>query len=687
MLPANDQRLIGFSSQAAQDQRSLEADLLGYLSPQRFRQHLQAISSDPHPAGSEANERVAAYMERVMREAGWAVEMPTYDVHLPVASSSHVALITPVRRPLNQQEDILSDDPYSAHPDLEPAWLAYSGSGDITGQVVYANYGRLEDFRQLHQMGVDLAGRVVIARYGGNFRGYKAHYAQEAGAAALLIYSDPADGGYASGLPYPEGRWLNDSSVQRGSLQTLPYPGDPLTPDGPAVSADRGTPPVRLAPEQVALPAIPVAALPYGSAVEILKRMSGEAVPKGWQGSLPHAYRVTGGEDLMVRVRVEQTCRMRRIANVIGTLAGEAEPDRWIVLGCHYDAWTFGTADPNSGTAALLMLAEALGAQARAGKRPRRSIVIAHWDAEELGMIGSVEWVEEHLAGIKRSAVAYLNADMAATGPAFGASASPPLRGPMAAAADSVPALDGEGSAYARWLAASGGDAPNWSIPGGGSDHVGFLARAGIPVAQASFGSPVPVYHSAYDNMTWYERFADPDFASGPALAAVDGLLALRLANADILPLDAGAWPTDLEAHLDYLDARSAALGFAGDLLPAREAIRRLREAVTAWEEARDGYLERGALSEVVLTAVNDRLSALERQFLCEEGLPDRPWYRSQYAAPDPLDGYATWPLPGLRHAIEGCDSEATERWQARLVASINGVCALLDEARDLLAH
>jgi len=685
MLPANDQRLVGFASPAAQGQRSLEADLLGYLSPQRFRQHLEAISSEPHPAGSGANERVAAYLERVMREAGWAVEMPTYDVYLPVASSSHVALVTPVRRLLNQQEDILPDDPYSGHPDLEPAWLAYSGSGDVTGQVVYANYGRLEDFRQLRQLGVDLSGKVVIARYGGNFRGYKAHYAQEAGAAALLIYSDPADGGYANGLPYPEGRWLNDSSVQRGSLQTLPYPGDPLTPDGPAVSADRGAPPKRLAPEQVALPAIPVAALPYGSAVEILKRMSGEAVPKGWQGGLPHAYRVTGGEDLTVRVQVEQTCCVRRIANVIGTLAGQVEPDRWIVLGCHYDAWTFGTADPNSGTAALLLLAEALGAQARAGKRPRRSIVIAHWDAEELGMIGSVEWVEEHLASIQRSAVAYLNADMAATGPAFGASASPPLRAAMAAAADSVSALDGEGSAYARWVAASGGDAPAWSIPGGGSDHVGFLARAGIPVAQASFSSPAPVYHSAYDNMTWYERFADPEFVSGPALAAVDGLLALRLANADILPLDAGAWPADLEAHLDHLEARAVALGIASDLSPAREAIKHLRAAAIAWQEARDGYLNAQALPGADLAAVNDWLSTLERQFLCEDGLPERPWYRSQYAAPDPLDGYATWLLPALRHAIEACDPEAAARWQAQLVASIERMCALLAEARDLL--
>lgn len=686
MLHNTDQPLVGFSKQAAKRQRALEDDLCGRLCPERFRQHLEAISSEPHPAGSAANERVASYLAGVMRAAGWQVELPAYDAYLPLASSSYVALVTPVRRPLNQQENILPDDPYSAHADLMPAWLAYTGSGDVTGQVVYANYGRLEDFSQLRRMGVDLAGKVVIARYGGNFRGYKARYAEKAGAAALLIYSDPADGGYANGPPYPEGRWLNDSAVQRGSLQTLPYPGDPLTPDGPAVTEERGVPP-RLAPEQVDLPRIPVAALPYASASEIIARMSGESVPKGWRGGLPHAYRLTGGSDLTVRVQVEQTCGLRRIANVIGTLPGEVEPDRWIVLGCHYDAWTFGTADPNSGTAALLLLAEALGAQARAGSRPRRSILIAHWDAEELGMIGSVEWVEEHLAEVRRSAVAYLNADMAATGPSFGAAAAPLLRGPVAAAADSVSALEGEGSAYAQWVASSQADGPNWSIPGGGSDHVGFLARAGVPVAQASFSSPVPVYHSAYDNLSWYERFADPEFASGPTLAAVDGLLALRLANAEILPLDAGAWPSDLDRHLDRLVARAEELGVAVDLTLARSAVRQLQSAADGWEQAREAYLGSPDLPVADLAAVNDRLASLERQFLCDAGLPERSWYRSQYAAPDPVDGYATWPLPALRHTVEACDPDAAALWQERLVASIERVCTLLDEARAYLAR
>jgi len=506
---------VGFAPAAAAEQLSLEADMAALLSAERFREHLAAVSSEPHPAASAANTRVADYAARIMRDAGWEVATPTYEVYLPVTSSSYVALVTPIRRPLNQQENILAEDPYSAHGDLAPAWLAYTASGDVTSEVVYVNYGRREDFDDLSALGVDLRGKVAIARYGGNFRGFKARYAQEAGAAALLIYSDPADGGYVSGLPYPEGRWLNDSVLQRGSLLTLPYPGDPLSPGEPALPEDRGGPPHRLLPDEVDMPMIPVAVLPYGSAAEILGRMRGPSVPKGWQGGLPHAYRICGGPDLTVRVHVEQTFGQQRITNVVGTLLGTTEPERWVILGCHYDAWTFGTADPNSGTAMLLLLAEALGALAEQGRGPRRSIVIGHWDAEELGVIGSVEWVEEHLPQIRSGSIAYLNADMAATGPKFGASGSPLLRAPLAASADGVRALDGSGSAYARWCAQSDGNDPHWSIPGGGSDHVGFLARGGVPVVQASFSSEVPVYHSAYDNLSWYQRFGDPDCASG----------------------------------------------------------------------------------------------------------------------------------------------------------------------------
>ncbi|MGC9358875.1 MAG: M28 family peptidase [Anaerolineae bacterium] len=686
MLFCNRKPPAGFAPARAAAQLSLEADLAALVGPARFREHLKAISSEPHPAASAANARVAAYLATVMREAGWQVASPTYDVYLPAASSSHVTLVTPIRRPLNQQENIHAEDPYSAHKDLGPAWLAYTGSGDVTGEVVYANYGRREDFDRLADLGVDLSGKVAIARYGGNFRGFKARYAEEAGAAALLIYSDPADGGYTSGPPYPEGRWLNDSVVQRGSLLTLPYPGDPLSPGQAALAEDRGEPPRRLSPDEVEMPGIPVAALPYASAAEILGRMAGASVPDGWQGGLPYAYRLEGGPDLTVRVQVSQTFQQRRITNVVGTLRGTSEPERWIVLGCHYDAWTFGAADPNSGTAMLLLLAEALGALASEGRGPSRSIVIGHWDAEELGVIGSVEWVEEWLPQIRSGAVAYLNADMAATGRKFGASGSPLLRGPLAAVADGVKALDGSGSAYEQWAAESDGEGPPWGIPGGGSDHVAFWARAGVPVAQASFTSKVPVYHSAYDNLSWYERFGDPEWTSGPALAALDGALALRLANADILPLDASVYAEDIGGHLDALDARAKELEFDVDLSEIWGAAERLGAEARAWQAARDEYLAAGHIDEAVMNEVNACLLALDRQFLWEEGLPDRPWYRSQYAAPDPVDGYGTWPLPALRHAVEAKDERALATWQGRLAEAIVSATALLKTARAVLA-
>ena len=298
----------------------------------------------------------------------------------------------------------------------------------MTAEPVYVNYGRKQDFEQLASLGIDLTGRLAVARYGGNYRGYKARYAEEAGAVGLLIYTDPADGGYVNGPVYPEGPNWSESTVQRGSVLTLPYKGDPLTPFVPALPQDNEAAVGRLDPADVGFPGIPVAPLPYGSAEKILGRMQGEAVPRTWQGGLPFTYRLQGGPGLTVRLRVQQPKKLTRITNVVGVLPGAEFPDEWIVLGSHYDAWTFGAADPNSGTAALLTMAESLGELAREGHRPRRSIMVAHWDAEEYGIIGSTEWVEQLRDELDTKAVAYLNADMAVTGPGFGASGAPTLK-------------------------------------------------------------------------------------------------------------------------------------------------------------------------------------------------------------------------------------------------------------------
>jgi len=676
--------LAGFTDDGARVQRRVEERLAALPSAAAFRAHLERITLDPHPFGSEANARVADYLARVMEGAGLEVARHEYDVYAPVGRPGvSVALVRPLRLPLNNQEYVLDEDPYSAHPAAGPGWNAYAATGDVTAEVVYANYGRREDFQKLAAIGVPLEGRIVLARYGGNYRGYKAKYAEEAGAAGLVIYSDPANGGFANGPVYPEGPHWNESTVQRGSIKTLPYPGDPLTPGEPALPLDSGRVASRLDPEEVALPRIPVTPLPYGSAAEILRRMEGDPVPKGWQGGLPFTYRLTGGPGLTVRLRVEQPCGWVRATDVVGRLRGAEVPDQWVILGCHYDAWTFGAADPNGGTAMLLTLAEALGELARQGHRPRRSILICHWDAEEFGIIGSTEWVEELRRDLAASAVAYINADMCVTGPRFGAAASPTLKGPIVEAARAVAHPDDDRTVYEHWLPAAGEDRePAVGNLGGGSDHVAFYTHVGIPAAALGMGGP-SLYHSLYDSFAFFERFCDPQFAYGPAMARIDGILALRLANADLLPYDVGRYGADLALHVASLEKRAAELEVAVRLDSLRRAVADLGAATGLMAAAREAYLDRGSHPLAELTDLNRQLLALERGLLHEEGLQYNSWGRSLYAGPDPFSGYACWLLPGIRYELEAGDAAGVAQWEAVYVDAVDRLAA---QTRELLA-
>ncbi|HSG50004.1 MAG TPA: M28 family peptidase, partial [Longimicrobiales bacterium] len=408
--------LVGFSAVNAAHQEVCEDLFLGLPSGDAFREHLRIITSAPHPAGSAQQVEVANYLTRVMKAAGMTVRQHEYDVYLPqLTDDVEVHIVTPVALRLSNREPVLAEDRFSGHPDLLNGWNAFSGSGDVTGEVVYANYGRREDYRALDSLGIDLRGKVVIARYGGNFRGYKVLFAQERGAAGVIMFNDaPAE----EVDPYPEGPMLNGDIIQRGSVLTLPWTGDPLTPFEPALPLDGSRGDVeRLDPSAVPLHEIPVLPIGYNAAAQILSRMTGEEAPAEWQGGLDMPYRLTGGPELTVRVRVDQPLDFTRAINVVGTLEGWEFPDEWIVLGAHYDPWGFGAVDPNGGTAMLLAMAEALGDAAEMGCRPRRSILVAHWDAEEYGIIGSTEWVEEFLPELTRGAVAYINADGAVSGP------------------------------------------------------------------------------------------------------------------------------------------------------------------------------------------------------------------------------------------------------------------------------
>lgn len=680
---AGAQVLTGFSPAQVVAQQQCEARLLELPAPETFREHLRTVTAEPHPTGSAAQRRVADYLASALERAGFEVERPAYDVYLPLLDSLvvEVEIVSPVPERLVNREPPVEGDPFSGHPDLLPAWNAFSGSRDVTAGVVYANFGRKEDFEQLEALGVDIRGRIVLARYGGNFRGYKVKFAEEAGAAGVIMFNDP---GFARDGAYPDGPNMTPLTVQRGSVLTLDWTGDPLTPFEPAHTTDSGRTVRRLDPDSVGLHTIPVLPIGYGAAERILSQMTGAAAPPGWGGGLDVPYRLAGGEDLRVRINVRQPKGLVRAVNVIGTMRGTELPDEWVILGSHYDPWGFGALDPNGGTAMLMTLADALGELAREGCAPRRSIMIAHWDAEEYGIIGSTEWVEDVREELMQNTVAYINADASVSGPNFSASSSPSLKQPILDAARAVAYPEGGGTVYDVWARGSRGPEPAMGDLGGGSDHVAFYTHAGIPSAGLSMGGSNGVYHSNYDNFAFFSKFSDPDFVYGPTLSRVDGILALRLANADILPYDVTRYGTDTEAHATRLEELAADHGLDVRLDALKAAARALAEAGRAWERARDALLAGGSSPGDGAGEINTRLIALEKALLHPDGLQGRPWSRSLYASPDPFSGYASWMLPGLRYEIETGNAAGAREWEDVYVRAIESLETLV---RDITAR
>ncbi|MCH7396958.1 M28 family peptidase [Belliella sp. DSM 107340] len=673
------QQLDGFQKSSSDKQLATEKEFLEKVDFSKFKKHLTAITSDPHPAGSEANEKVKDYLVKTMQAAGWDVQVHPYDVYLSKEpGESLVEIVRPMRKPLNQQEYILEDDPYSAHPDLWKGWNAFSGSGDVTAEVVYANYGTKADFEKLKSLGIDIKGKIVLARYGGNFRGFKAKFAEENGAAGLLIFTDPGDSGYMRGLTYPDGIFYNESSIQRGSLLTVDWTGDALTPFEPALPLDGKKKVKRLEESEVGLHTIPVTSLPYGSVKEIIELMQGSPVPTGWQGGLPFTYRLEGGKDLKVRLKVDQKREFVRANNVVGTLKGSETPDEWIILGCHFDAWSFGSTDPNSGTAMLLSLSETLGQLAKDGKSPKRSILIAHWDAEEHGVIGSTEWVEQFRDELGAKAVAYINLDAAVSGRNFGASSSPTLKKIIMESAKAVVFPDSAKSVFEVW--AKNQPEPTIGNLGGGSDHIAFYMHAGIPSLSGGASGPT-LYHTNYDNLHFYEKFADPTFKMGGAVEQLVGVMSLRLANAEIIPYHNSRYAQDLEIHFE--NATKKVKAYDKDFesfTKVTEAISELKLSANSLDEKIANSLANGSFEKKKLKEINKALISMEKSFIDTKGMYFGSWYRSLYAANDPFSGYASWILPGIEYEIELKSSDRLQEWDERYSTAILDLKRNMDE-------
>ncbi|MBC7835376.1 MAG: M20/M25/M40 family metallo-hydrolase [Phycisphaerales bacterium] len=651
------------------------------------------LASEPHMAGTIGDLRTAQRISEIFKGLGLEVQQHEVVVYLCKQRSAALELVLPDGQvmTLPTSERPVEGDEFSTDAALAQGWNAYSGSGDVTAGVVYANYGTREDFARLRELGVDVRGTIVIARYGGNFRGYKAKFAEQAGAVGLVIYTDPADAGYCRGLMYPEGGYANDTCIQRGSLITLDYPGDPLT---PGVEATAHAP--RLDPDEINLPRIPVLPVGWGAVQPIMEAMKGAPVPEGWQGGMPMTYRLrgdgSGTKEIAgprVRLAVDQERSLAKTFNVIGTLRGWEEPDSLVLVGAHHDAWGYGACDPLCGTITVLEAAKGFARAAEQGMRPRRSIVFAAWGAEEFGIIGSTEWVESRREELLRSAVAYINLDMASMGTQFGASAWPSLRPAIVEAARGVPqARDGGKTVLEEWTARAGGaGSPGIGDVGGGSDHVAFLCSVGVASAGlGSGGSQGTSYHSVYDNLAWYWKVVGVDYEPALMVTRMTNALVGSLANEPIVPLRCAPIGEDclmkVEDHAKAMRATKVLEGV--DVTPVVSAAKAYVEAAREV----DRLLESGAekLSAEQRRGVNAELLAMDRAWLSADGLPGRPWYKNTYASPDEDSGYAAWVMPLLAKGIRDEDAVACAEAVKAYVGVLDGMRARLERVRSMLS-
>ena len=661
LLPAQTapQTVFGYNDFAAE--AKIEQQFLAVPDAKLAGQHLKTLTAEPHLAATPEDHKTAEYVAAKFRAAGLETEIVPYRVLLnwpkvvrleAYDASGKLLMSGPTRE--HADGDPGQDDPRVVMP-----FNGSSGSGDVTGDVVYANYGRLEDFDQLAAQHVDLHGKVVLVRYGANFRGVKVYIAQQRGAVGVLIYSDPQDDGYYKGDPWPIGPWRPETGVQRGSVQFLfKYPGDPETP-GVASTPDLPDS-ARINPEgnQPHIISIPIS---YHDASPILQAMGGPGVPQGWQGALPFRYH-EGPGGVKVHLVSDQDYQRRTIWDVIGKVKGTQYPDDWVVAGNHRDAWVYGAVDPNSGTAAMLESVHGIGELLKQGWKPKRTMVFCSWDAEEEGLMGSTEWVEQHAKTLER-AVAYFNVDVAVAGPDFSAAAVPSLKQFIRELTRSVASPLGA-TVYDQWRNERpegnehrGSNAPATDDPvhvgdlGSGSDFTPFLQHVGVPSTDIGSGGPDGVYHSTFDDYAWYTHNADPSFVYLQEMARVFGLEALRMADSDVLPYDYVTYAKAIETYITAAKHKASDAGVAGiDFAAAEMAAGRF---IAAAEKAHD----RQTAGKGDLPKLNETLRQAETALVSEAGLPNRPWYRHTIYAPGEYTGYAAVVIPGVNEAIDAKDA------------------------------
>jgi N-acetylated-alpha-linked acidic dipeptidase len=671
----------GYGAGSATAQRKIEADAMAVPSPTSAAELARALSREPHMAGTPAQARTRDYVIDHMRAWGLQTEVRAYDVWMPHPTSVKVWRVSPNPRELSLAEGPVPGDSTSSLPEVPPI-NGYGGSGDATGEVVYVNYGLIEDYATLDSLGVSVRGKVAIARYGRSFRGIKAREAEKHGAVALLIYSDPQDDGFVRGDVYPAGPMRPSQGIQRGSV--FNGAGDPTTPGVPSRAGVQ-----RIPLSQAGVSHIPVVPISYGNATELLRDVRGTRIPQSWQGGLPFRYHVGPGP-VSARVAVATdtaTAPYKTIWNTFGIVRGSEFPDEMVLIGGHRDAWGPGAADNVSGTVSVMEAARAVAELVKRGVRPKRTIVFATWDAEEWGLVGSTEYVEDDSLRLLRGAVAYLNQDVSAQGPSFGGGGSPSLRATLRDITRIVNDPSGKGSVYDVWRRASNVSAsaePSMGDPGGGSDFAGFYNHLGIPISEWGFGGAGGVYHSAYDSRNWMETFGDPGYRYHATSAQIGAALALRLANAEILPYDYVEFARTMRVYLPAVDRAMVARNWQLSASSLGSAIDRMERSAATFGAQRDSALAR-PLAAATRKATNTALLRVERALTRPEGLKTRPWYRNLIYAADENNGYANIVFPSVNEAIRSGDSALTQREIDDLARRFEAAAAALDDAAKAL--
>jgi N-acetylated-alpha-linked acidic dipeptidase len=663
----------GFSAGQTHSQHQREAAARAIPRSENINEYIKRMSAEPHIAGSPQSKAVAEYALGLLNSWGLDARIEEFEALLPYPTKRSLQLVLPEKIDLRLVEPAIRQDPDSADKDQIPTYNAYSATGDVSGQLVYVNYGIPEDYKELEGLKIDVKGRIAIARYGRSWRGTKAKVAQEHGAIGCLIYSDPRDDGYFQGDVYPKGPFRPGAGVQRGSVLDMPlYVGDPLS---PGWASEKGARKLKRE-EAAALMKIPVLPISYEDAQVLLARLEGPVAPEPWRGALPITYHIGPGP-ATARLALDFDWTTKPMYNVIATIPGRESADEWVIYGNHHDAWVNGAADPVSGAAALLETARALAELRKTGWQPRRTIKLALWDGEEFGLLGSTEWVEKHRTELSQKAVLYLNSDSNGKG-SFGAGGSPSLQVFFSEVLRDItdPATKDSllKSARARRAQGERQDPAEREFRlgpvGAGSDYVAFLHHTGIASINAGFAAgSAGVYHSIYDSYVWYSKFGDPDFRYGVALAQVMTTAILRMTDAPVLPFEFTQAASALDRSLSDLRKTKQL-----SLTPIEAELGNLRTAAARFEER---YVRAVSGTAAAQSKLNAILLASERAWLAEAGLPGRPWYKHQLMAPGIYTGYSAKTVPAIREALEA------ERW----ADANSGVTAVADAVRTVVKN